>query len=213
MKIIKTTKYSALVAMVLSVAVGCASAPMETDMAEAEPVVVDMTADAQAAIDAAKAANDAAKAAGAAWRDTDKMIADAEKALAEGDADTALGLANAARSQAENALAQKEAEDARLGMDGGMAMTADSYTVMSGDNLWNISGKGEIYGNPYHWPLIYKANSDQIKDADLIYPGQNLAIDRSATEADFAAAADHARNRGAWAIGEVEESDQAYLAR
>lgn len=210
MKIIKTTKYSALIAMVLSVAVGCASTPQE-EAAPAEEVVVDMTAEAQAAIDAAKAANEEAKAAGAEWRDTDQMIKDAEKALAEGDAETAIGLANAARSQAENALAQKLAEDARLAEQ--QSAASDTYTVMSGDNLWNISGKSEIYGNPFHWPLIYKANSDQIKDADLIYPGQNLAIDRSATEADFAAAANHARTRGAWSVGAVEDSDQAYLAR
>ena len=89
----------------------------------------------------------------------------------------------------------------------------DSYDVVKGDNLWNISAKSEIYGNPYEWPLIYKANSDKIKDADLIYPGQKLDINRAASDADKAAAVNHAKTRGAWSLGVVEESDKAYLAQ
>jgi len=88
-----------------------------------------------------------------------------------------------------------------------------SYQVVRGDNLWNISGKSEIYGNPYQWPLIYKANRSKIKDADLIYPGQQLDIDRSASTSDVDAAIAHARTRGAWSLGVVEDSDMAYLAR
>jgi len=89
--------------------------------------------------------------------------------------------------------------------------SADSYTVMSGDNLWNISAKGDIYANPYQWPLIYKANRSQIKDADLIYSGQVLDIDRNASSSDVDAAIEHAKTRGAWSLGVVEDSDTAYL--
>ncbi len=85
------------------------------------------------------------------------------------------------------------------------------YTVVRGDSLWKISGKPEIYNNPYQWPLIYKANSAQIKDADLIYPGQNFSIDRNPTAAEVDAAVRHAKTRGAWTLGEVEASDRAYL--
>jgi LysM repeat protein len=90
---------------------------------------------------------------------------------------------------------------------------AGQYTVIRGDNLWDISAKPSIYGNPYEWPLIYKANSDQIKDADLIYPGQVLAIDANPSATDVDAAIRHARTRGSWSLGVVEESDKAYLAR
>jgi nucleoid-associated protein YgaU len=83
--------------------------------------------------------------------------------------------------------------------------------VVRGDSLWGISGKSDVYNNPYQWPLIYKANRDQIKDADLIYPGQMLTVDRNPTEAEVEAAVNHARNRGAWSIGVVEESDRNYL--
>ena len=85
-----------------------------------------------------------------------------------------------------------------------------TYEVVKGDHLWGISDKS--YGNPYKWPLIYKANSDKIKDADLIYPGQVFDIDNNPSDADAAAAINHAKTRGSWSIGITEESDKAYLA-
>jgi LysM repeat protein len=88
-----------------------------------------------------------------------------------------------------------------------------TYTVVRGDNLWDISGKSEVYGNPYQWPLIYKANSGQIEDADLIQPGQVLDIDNNPSSADVDAAVRHARTRGSWSIGVVEDSDRNYLAQ
>lgn len=89
----------------------------------------------------------------------------------------------------------------------------DTYNVVRGDHLWGISSKSTIYGNPYQWPLIYKANRDKIKDADLIHPGQVFTISRGASQADIDAAVQHAKTRGAWSLGVVEESDKAYLAR
>ena len=87
-----------------------------------------------------------------------------------------------------------------------------SYTVESGDNLWNISAKADIYDNPFQWPLIFKANRDQIKDADLIHPGQDLSISRGMSDAEIDAAIAHAKNRGAWSLGTAEDSDQVYLS-
>jgi len=48
--------------------------------------------------------------------------------------------------------------------------------------LWRISEKE--YLNPFMWPLIYWANKGQIKDPDLIFPGQVFKIkqDYSAQE-------------------------------
>jgi len=51
-----------------------------------------------------------------------------------------------------------------------------SYSVVRGDCLWNIAKKKEHYGNGFAWPIIYKANRDQIKDPDLIYPKQVFKI-------------------------------------
>ena len=85
------------------------------------------------------------------------------------------------------------------------------YQVARGDSLWSISGQQQVYNNPYQWPLIYKSNRDQIKDADLIYPGQTFSVDRNPAAGEVTAAIDHAKNRGAWSIGVVEQSDRRYL--
>ena len=85
------------------------------------------------------------------------------------------------------------------------------YTVVRGDSLWKISGKPEIYNNPYEWPLIYKNNADKIRDADLIYPGQEFSIIRNPSQEEVEAAIRHAKTRGAWSLGVVEESDREYL--
>lgn len=87
----------------------------------------------------------------------------------------------------------------------------ERYLVERGDSLWRISGKSQIYGNPYQWPLIYKANASQIKDADLIYPGQGFSILRNYSQDEVDTAVRHARTRGAWSLGTVEASDRAYL--
>lgn len=88
-----------------------------------------------------------------------------------------------------------------------------SYTVVSGDNLWNIASSSSIYGDPYKWPLIYKANKSKISDADLIYPGQIFDINQSPSASEASAAVNHARTRGAWSLGAVEASDTAYLSQ
>ena len=52
------------------------------------------------------------------------------------------------------------------------------YVVKKGDTLPSIASKHEIYNDSYMWPLIYKANRDQIKDPKALYPGQDLKIPR-----------------------------------
>ncbi|MEE8215668.1 MAG: LysM peptidoglycan-binding domain-containing protein [Acidiferrobacterales bacterium] len=87
------------------------------------------------------------------------------------------------------------------------------YTVLRGDNLWDIASYRVIYGNPYQWPLIFRANQDQIADADLIQPGQVLVIPRESAASQIEMAIQHARSRGAWQLGVVEQSDREYLQR
>ncbi len=57
-----------------------------------------------------------------------------------------------------------------------------TYTVVKGDCLWNIAKKPSIYSNPFAWPNIYKANRDQIKNPNLIYPKQNFKIPKLTEE-------------------------------
>ena len=49
-----------------------------------------------------------------------------------------------------------------------------SYTVKSGDSLWNIAKK--FYGDGSKYTAIYNANKDKITNPNLIYPGQVLTI-------------------------------------
>jgi len=44
------------------------------------------------------------------------------------------------------------------------------------DCLWNIAKKPDIYGDAFKWPKIWQKNRDQIKNPDLIYPGQVLKV-------------------------------------
>ena len=55
----------------------------------------------------------------------------------------------------------------------------DQYTVVRGDNLWNISKKAHIYGNALAWVRLYTANRDMIEDPNLIYPDWVIGVPRN----------------------------------
>jgi LysM repeat protein len=52
--------------------------------------------------------------------------------------------------------------------------TLQTYTVVKGDSLSKIAQR--VYGKASLWRKIYEANQDQIKDPDLIFPGQLLRL-------------------------------------
>ena len=52
------------------------------------------------------------------------------------------------------------------------------WKVHTGESLWRISQYPEVYGTGKRWPVIYRANRDQIKNPDLIYPNQVFVIPR-----------------------------------
>ncbi len=85
------------------------------------------------------------------------------------------------------------------------------YTVATGDTLWDIAARPDIYGNASYWPLIYAANRTEIEDADLIPAGQILTIDRAPTAQAILDAVAHARAREHWSLGVTEAIDKAYL--
>lgn len=49
-----------------------------------------------------------------------------------------------------------------------------TYTVVAGDNLSKIAKRH--YGDANQWKKIFEANRDQLKNPDLIHPGQVLRI-------------------------------------
>jgi nucleoid-associated protein YgaU len=65
-------------------------------------------------------------------------------------------------------------------VESGSSSTAPSpaaertYTVVKGDSLSKIAKR--LYGDAQQWRKIYEANQDQIKNPDLIYPGQTFKI-------------------------------------
>ncbi|MDA8419694.1 MAG: LysM peptidoglycan-binding domain-containing protein [Pseudomonadota bacterium] len=111
-----------------------------------------------------------------------------------------------AAAPAESSAAPAPAAPASSGM-------VTSYQVNRGDCLWTIAGQSQIYGNPYEWPLIYKANSAEItRGPDLIFPGQTFTIERNASSGEVDHAMHYAKTRGAWKLGVEGSADRAYLS-
>lgn len=57
---------------------------------------------------------------------------------------------------------------------GGSSTATKIYVVKSGDSLSKIAKRE--YGDAGAWKAIFEANKDQIKDPNLIHPGQKLKI-------------------------------------
>ncbi len=62
------------------------------------------------------------------------------------------------------------------------------YRVLEGDTLWNIAIKPEVYGDALLWPLLYRANRDQIKDPREVFKDQIFVIPRELGDAAMEAA-------------------------
>ena len=56
----------------------------------------------------------------------------------------------------------------------------DRHIVVRGDTLWDIAAK--FLKNPYRWGELWKLNADDIKNPQLIYPGQVIVLDKSGNE-------------------------------
>jgi nucleoid-associated protein YgaU len=54
----------------------------------------------------------------------------------------------------------------------------ESYTVKSGDTLWDISSV--FLTTPWRWPELWGMNKEQVRNPHLIYPGQTLKLVRTA---------------------------------
>jgi nucleoid-associated protein YgaU len=68
--------------------------------------------------------------------------------------------------------------------------------VTRGESLPFIASQPQVYGDRTLWPLIYRANRDQIRDPRHIWPGQVLRIPRNMGREDVAEARRYAQERG-----------------
>lgn len=213
MKPTELLKVAAIALLTSGLMVGCQQSSDEMTEVAMEEECQGATPEVRNAIYAAKLKNARARNLGADWEENAKIIEEAEQAAADCEHVRAKILANKAEEAAAAAIAAMaqpmEEEPAEVVEE---SPYLGGYLVVSGDNLWNIAGQDTIYGNPFMWPLIYKTNSGQIKDADLIFPGQYFYIP-IAKGPERAAAIEHAKNRGAWTIGQTEASDLDYLAQ
>ena len=214
MKPTELLKVAAITLLTSGIMVGCQQSSDEMTEVAMEEECLGATPEVRNAIYAAKLKNARARNLGADWEENAKIIEEAEKAAADCENVRAKILANKAEDAAAAAIA---AMAQPMEVEETTEMAEESpylggYLVVSGDNLWNIAGQDTIYGNPFMWPLIYKTNSGQIKDADLIHPGQYFYIPK-AKGLERAAAVEHAKTRGAWTIGQTEASDLDYLAQ
>lgn len=89
-------------------------------------------------------------------------------------------LAQFVTTPAQKATAQRVAQE-------GVELSAlspnapDVYTVKSGDTLWAISGM--FLKSPWRWPELWGMNLQEIRNPHLIYPGQQLYLDKTSGRA------------------------------
>ncbi|MFN3349809.1 LysM peptidoglycan-binding domain-containing protein [Pseudorhodoplanes sp.] len=73
--------------------------------------------------------------------------------------------------------ASKSVVAARNRPDTVVVPNIDTRTVVRGDSLWHISRA--TYGHGIRYPVIYRANRNQIRNPDLIYPGQIFVLPKA----------------------------------
>jgi len=93
--------------------------------------------------------------------------------------------ARAKRLEAEKAENRRKMERSRQEKE---VQPVSRYTVKRGETLPQIAAKLEVYGDSSLWPLIYKANRDQISNPAVLWPGQALRIPRNNDKNDISEA-------------------------
>lgn len=96
--------------------------------------------------------------------------------------------------------AQQLTQQANIRVTKNIAPSFDSHVVQRGTTLWDISALSTVYEDPLLWPLLYRANRDQVNDPDLLYPDQRLIVPRDYSQEEAEVAARRARTRGPWKL-------------
>lgn len=72
---------------------------------------------------------------------------------------------------------------------------AQYHTVKRGETLPQIAAQADVYNDASLWPILYRANRDQIRDPRRIWPGQVLRIPRNMSREDIVEAHRYAQER------------------
>lgn len=97
----------------------------------------------------------------------------------------------AARELEARRLAEK-AEKAKVSRE---RQLPSYHTVKRGESLPFIASQSEVYNDRNLWPLLYRANRDQISNPKHLWPGQVLRIPRNVSREDIAEARKYAQDR------------------
>lgn len=199
----------------ISIITGCATAPPTQEMS-----------DARQSVEAAESIG-ADKHAPVALDSAQRLLSKAQNDLKAGEYKEAQREALAAREAARQAMAisqakqvetvtltpeavDREPQQANRPPSAPQPAAMKIYTVKKNDNLWTIAARASVYGDPWLWPLLLKANPDSIDNADLILPGWVLDVEVAPSPEDQQAAREHARHRGDRAR---QAKDASYLDR
>lgn len=156
-------------------------------LAQQEALVVRQRAEAERARRAAEEKRRAEEEARLA--EERRKAAELERQQAERVAREKAAEAAAAKAAAE--AARKRAKPAPVKEQ----HLVSSYTVKRGQSLPLIAAQPEVYNDRALWPLLYRANRDQISDPRHLWPGQVLRVPRNVGRDDVQEAHRYAQER------------------
>jgi hypothetical protein len=111
-----------------------------------------------------------------------QMTVDEILAVARQQADVIIAAGRRQREQLLAETAELAAHARRVEFE---RMFPSTYTVKRNETLVDIARRSEVFNDQFMWPLLYKANRDQIRDPKVVFPGQVLAIPRDITYEDI----------------------------
>lgn len=107
-------------------------------------------------------------------REEPAKVAEAVAPAAEPEATTTAAEITATATTATTATATEAAAGEPAAVAAPEPVKAQVITVQPGFTLWGIASKS--YGDGILYVRVYEANKDQIRDPDLIYPGQVFTV-------------------------------------
>lgn len=158
-------------------------AETDTAAAEPQPSATDETADTVAIADEPAETSEPVETAQPAEEMAgEEQIAAAQDTVAPAEADETAQATGLDVVAADERMAAAEPSDET--MSPALQRANGAVIIRRGDNLWRISRR--VYGQGMRYSTIYLANQDQIRNPDLIWPGQVFAVPAETVEGEVA---------------------------